>query len=125
MTDFTRPTTLPDGPDCFNGVLRPGDTTDDVRPTRRRGPQQFYAVRVTVATTGDTYTRDYVRGGKRMGRDAFDMWAVGDLLGLVGLVQDGSEGTPDEYREQVRYIAVTELNFQQVADNRRYHHTTH
>lgn len=47
--------------------------------------QKFYAVRVTVTDVhgGITSERDYVRGNKRMSRDDFDSFAIGDMIRLV------------------------------------------
>lgn len=80
-------------------------------PTR----QPFYAVRVVVThvDTGSTSTRDYVRGERRMSRDAFASFALGDLLNLV-----------TEPGEAVTF-KVEEVDFPTVAINRQYNHTTH
>lgn len=44
----------------------------------------FYAVRVVIEDdAGSTYTRDYVRGERHMGRERFAAWALGDLLTLI------------------------------------------
>lgn len=75
--------------------------------------QPFYAVRVVIQAETETYTRDYVRGEQRMGRSAFDSYALGHMLRLV------SE------RDQWVKWDIHEIDFNTVRENRQYHHTTH
>ncbi len=52
------------------------------KTTAARRP--FYAVRVTVThNDGSTSTRLYSRDAMRLSRQAFDSFAVGDMLGLL------------------------------------------
>lgn len=74
--------------------------------------QPFYAIRVTVYTPTDTFTRDYVRGEQHVGTVAFDSFALGDLLTLTDSTTNVT-------------WAIAPLSFEQVRDNRKYHHTTH
>lgn len=77
--------------------------------------QPFYAIRVVIRNTGsgETFTRDYVRGERRMGRSAFDSYALGNMLRLV------TTGTTPVTWE------IHEVDFAQVTENRKFHHTTH
>ena len=78
--------------------------------------RKFFAVRVVLADdNGSTYSRDYVRGEMRLGKQAFTAYAVGDFIGLV------SEGTWAGFEP----VGVTELYPEQVIANRKYQHTTH
>ena len=47
--------------------------------------ESFYAVRVSIETdSGETVTRDYVRGDMQLSRESFASFAIGDLLRLTG-----------------------------------------
>lgn len=78
--------------------------------------QPFFAVRVAVYTDdGGSSTRDYVRGEQHIGKAAFAAFALGDMLLTIN---------PDG-KDPVEGFKVTEVDFQQVVENRKYHHTTH
>lgn len=76
--------------------------------------QAWCAFRVAVydRDTGETFTRDYVRGEKRMGVDAFAAWALGDFLLTTGVSNN------------VRW-RMEPVEWRTVRENRLYHHTTH
>lgn len=68
----------------------------------------FYAVRVVLTDdSGSTYTRDYVRGGLRLGRAAFASFALGDLLRIIGL-GDASRALPSPVTWTVTEISLEE-----------------
>jgi hypothetical protein len=84
----------------------------------RRSP--FHAVRIVVVTDdASSYQRDYVRPDySNMGIARFNAWALGDMLLLV-------TGAPLNEPVTVTSFGVHEVTFEQVRQNRRYHHTTH
>lgn len=82
--------------------------------------QAYYAVRVVIYhASGGSAQRDYVRGNKRMGKAAFDAWALGDLLTLT---QYGYESATDA--DPVTWT-IEEIDAHTAQENRQYHHTTH
>lgn len=79
-----------------------------------KGDQPWFAIRVAIKREdGSSVQRDYVRGQKHVGMNAFVAFAIGDLLMLV-----------DALDEQVS-VHVEEVDLIQVQQNRRYNHTTH
>lgn len=74
--------------------------------------QPFLALRVTLEVDGSTITRDYVRGQTRMGLERFGAFALGDLIALTD-------------SRKIENWTIEEVTFEQVADNRKFHHTTH
>jgi hypothetical protein len=87
--------------------------------------QKYFAVRVVIIhEDGSSTQRDYVRGETRLGRDKFAAWALGDMLSLVTGHQRPEQGA-DWSGEPIQRWRVYEVTGEQVAENRRFHHTTH
>ena len=86
--------------------------------------QAWYAVLVGVKDdAGNTYTRVYVRGEKRIGKAAFRAFALGDMLSTVNDRQ--YDGLAEWSSLGITGWSVQDVPPQYVQENRLYELTSH